>query len=303
MSFSAGKVFVVGGIHGNEMSGVYAIKNWLSEGSNLPPSLQRRGVGEVRAVLANPLAVRKCLRFVDSDLNAAFDKTKWNQEGELINAGDKEDNEAALAPKLHREFGGGDFCIHLHCATSNSDVILLVSKADPVALKVARFVQVNLTSPYQVRVVIVEPRPTSLRNMFPSGIGVEVGPQPQGMLLAEMLRLHKEVVNLVLDGLSQVALKTADCSSECDSLEVFEPIGVVPFPRDAEGDLKAAIHPEFQGKDFQLLHANVPIFKEFNGQDIVHQGEPCYPVFVNESAYYSRDSAFWMTKKTQIKLV
>ena len=53
---SLGKVFVVGGIHGNEMSGVYAIKNWLSEGlaststatlptasppSAAPPSLQR----------------------------------------------------------------------------------------------------------------------------------------------------------------------------------------------------------------------------------------------------------------------
>ena len=41
MSFGGGKVFVVGGIHGNEMSGVYAIKNWLDEGSDAPHSLQR----------------------------------------------------------------------------------------------------------------------------------------------------------------------------------------------------------------------------------------------------------------------
>ena len=164
MAFSVKKVVVVGGIHGNEMGGIYAIKKWLSQGSSSPKELQRfvflifndsrfffsflykniqtsmkfidlrgnhvqnymvhigelpvlltdiqithiilttlstnfyhwsknkaqpilnfpihwrrPGLEDVRAVLANPLAVEKCLRFVHSDLNAAFDQSKWQR--------------------------------------------------------------------------------------------------------------------------------------------------------------------------------------------------------------------------------
>lgn len=300
MAFSVKKVVVVGGIHGNEMGGIYAIKKWLSQGSSSPKELQRPGLEDVRAVLANPLAVEKCLRFVHSDLNAAFDQSKWqrhknDQEEPMVY-----DNEAELAQKLWRDFTGSDFCVHLHCASSNSGIILLVSKVDGVGLKVAHYVKTKLAPSHDVRVVIVEPRPNSLRNVFPHGIGVEVGPQPPGMLLSQMLSLHMEVTQLVLDGLSYLAKRSS--LEDASSLEVFEPTGVTAFPRNESGDLTAAIHPQFQGRDFELLETSTPIFKDFYGSDILYNGEATHPVFINEAAYLARDSAFWMTKKTQLKL-
>ena len=41
MAFPVKKVQIIGGIHGNEMSGIYAIKHWLSQGTSTPWELQR----------------------------------------------------------------------------------------------------------------------------------------------------------------------------------------------------------------------------------------------------------------------
>ncbi|KAG8587730.1 hypothetical protein GDO81_005765 [Engystomops pustulosus] len=61
------RVVIFGGTHGNEMSGVALAKHWLKE----PSELQRKTF-VAEPCLANPLAVEKCVRYVDSDLNRCF---------------------------------------------------------------------------------------------------------------------------------------------------------------------------------------------------------------------------------------
>lgn len=71
------RVAVCGGTHGNELSGVYLVRELLKgrkevmekeeeeeEAEEQPPS--------VLTVLANPRAVLQCRRYVDTDLNRCF---------------------------------------------------------------------------------------------------------------------------------------------------------------------------------------------------------------------------------------
>ncbi|KAM7394330.1 hypothetical protein PAMP_021142 [Pampus punctatissimus] len=59
-------VAICGGTHGNELSGVYIVRE-----------MQKRKVGKagsvsVTTVLTNPLAVDACRRYIDTDLNRCF---------------------------------------------------------------------------------------------------------------------------------------------------------------------------------------------------------------------------------------
>lgn len=68
------RVAVCGGTHGNELSGVYLVRELLKEAreeaeeeeekEDRPPS--------VMLVLSNPWAVQQCRRYVGTDLNRCF---------------------------------------------------------------------------------------------------------------------------------------------------------------------------------------------------------------------------------------
>lgn len=64
------RVAVCGGTHGNELSGVYLVRELLKEAKeeedkeDRPPS--------VMLVLSNPWAVQLCRRYVSTDLNRCF---------------------------------------------------------------------------------------------------------------------------------------------------------------------------------------------------------------------------------------
>lgn len=64
------QVAVCGGTHGNELSGVYLVKEFIqkqkeegnSTGEPVSPVL----------VLSNPRAMQQCLRYIEADLNRCF---------------------------------------------------------------------------------------------------------------------------------------------------------------------------------------------------------------------------------------
>lgn len=64
------RVAVTGGTHGNEMSGVYLVRQWL----RTPVDLQRPSFSAV-PVLANPAATAVCRRYIGRDLNRTFTST------------------------------------------------------------------------------------------------------------------------------------------------------------------------------------------------------------------------------------
>lgn len=64
------RVAVSGGTHGNELSGVYLVRELLK--------MEKKGVAKeeeaasVVMVLSNPQATQRCRRYVDTDLNRCF---------------------------------------------------------------------------------------------------------------------------------------------------------------------------------------------------------------------------------------
>ena len=62
------KVAIFGGTHGNELTGVFLVKHWLENSTEI----QRTGL-EVKPFITNQRAVKTCTRYIDCDLNRVFD--------------------------------------------------------------------------------------------------------------------------------------------------------------------------------------------------------------------------------------
>lgn len=60
------RVAVCGGTHGNEMSGVYMVREMQKQKAD------QAGSVSITTVLSNPPAVEACRRYIDTDLNRCF---------------------------------------------------------------------------------------------------------------------------------------------------------------------------------------------------------------------------------------
>lgn len=64
------RVAVCGGTHGNELSGVYLVRELLKEEKEEEEKEQKPL--SVMLVLSNPWAVQQCRRYISTDLNRCF---------------------------------------------------------------------------------------------------------------------------------------------------------------------------------------------------------------------------------------
>lgn len=89
-------VCISGGTHGNELNGVYLVKNWLKSDSHRR-EIERKSF-QTHVVLTNLRATEQCVRFTDVDLNRQI--TPEN----LFST-----EERAVVPTKYREL---ETCIH-----------------------------------------------------------------------------------------------------------------------------------------------------------------------------------------------
>ena len=61
-----GHLAICGGTHGNEMTGVYMVREMQKQ------NVDRAGTVSITTVLSNPRAVDACRRYIDKDLNRCF---------------------------------------------------------------------------------------------------------------------------------------------------------------------------------------------------------------------------------------
>lgn len=66
------RVAVCGGTHGNELSGVYLVRELLKEEKKVKEKEDEEEPVAVLMVLSNPRAMQQCRRYVDTDLNRCF---------------------------------------------------------------------------------------------------------------------------------------------------------------------------------------------------------------------------------------
>ncbi|KAJ7344132.1 hypothetical protein JRQ81_000082 [Phrynocephalus forsythii] len=293
-------VAVCGGTHGNEMSGVYLAKHWLSN-----PSELHRSTFRATPFLGNPRAIQKCVRYVGRDLNRTF-------IADILNSKDPDTDsyEVQRAQEINQTFGpkgssqAYDFMFDLHNTTANMGCCLIVASEHCLfSLHMCNYIQKQAKSRH-CSILLSKKNPEeetySVCSVGKNGLAIEVGPQPQGVARADLLAQMRSIVTYALDF---IELFNKGTLFPAFDIEAYKVTGVVDFPRYPNGEISAVIHSDLQDQDFQPLKPGDPIFQIFSGEDILYDGEDTtYPVFINEAAYYEKKTAFLKTEKRTVSL-
>ncbi|XP_026110672.1 N-acyl-aromatic-L-amino acid amidohydrolase (carboxylate-forming) B-like [Carassius auratus] len=296
------RMAVCGGTHGNELSGVYVVQEM---------ERQRKEKGEgvwpipVTTVLSNPRAVKECRRYIDTDMNRCFTRDMLS-----CPITDSSPYEVRRAQELNNLLGlkgstdATDMICDLHNTTSNMGLTLIhYTTSDWVTLHICKYLQTKITK-VPVRVLVLDVPISdsySLESVSKHGFTLEVGPQPHGVIRADIYNIMKEAVDLTIDWIHKFNSGTV---FEGGDVEAFKLIKSVDYPRDPETrSLTAAIHPQLQDKDFCLLKHGDPLFLSFSGETVNYkEEETLHPFFINEAAYYEKGIAFHLGKKIMLKI-
>jgi hypothetical protein len=167
-------------------------------------------------------------------------------------------------------------------------ITLILSSKDPALLGISA---VMATEFKNVRIYLQpESRDESpyLGTIAKRDICIEAGPQPHGTLNAELFFKVERIVFRILE---LVETWNNGNLRSLNKAETFQEVRSIDYPRDEQGNINAMVHPSLQGRDFCELKAGMPVFVDFNGKEILWQGETCHPVFINEAAYYEKGVA------------
>ncbi|MEA5451169.1 aspartoacylase [Leptolyngbya sp. CCNP1308] len=287
------RVLIAGGTHGNELTGVYAVKKFERS-----PDLVRRSSFETVTLLGNPRAIAANCRYIDQDLNRSF-----NTGAAIAPAG----YEVQRSEHLRQRFGPAgqtpvDFVIDLHSTTSNAGVMIILDSLDGFTLGLAAYL--SQANP-EIKLYSSEGsgrRQDSLRSLAPHRIGIEVGPLAHGTLSAQLFQKTEAVVQTTLDYLERYNLGTA-AAEPPTALTLYQYVDALDYPRDDEGNILAMIHPQRQWQDYVPLESGDPLFLTFEEAVIPYAGNArMYPVFINEAAYYEKGIALCLTEKRVYQL-
>ncbi|HEY9762394.1 MAG TPA: aspartoacylase [Trichocoleus sp.] len=288
------RVVVVGGTHGNELTGVYLVKKF-----DQFPKLLHRTSFECTTLLANPKAVLMNRRYVDRDLNRCFaDEDLSNPEL----TGYENQRAKFIASQLGtKERPSVDVIIDLHSTTANMGLTILPSSKHPFNLRLAAYLSELHPAVRVCCGVQCSQKTPMLRSLSPLGCTIEVGAIAQGILDAHQFQQTEKLVHAILDYLD--AMNQGQPLPAPPSLTLYQAIMSVDYPRDAAGELQAMIHPQRQFKDYEPLHPGEPMFMTFTGETLAYQGEnTVFPVFINEAAYYEKGIAMTLTEKQEVIL-
>lgn len=286
------RVAIVGGTHGNELTGVYLIKKFEQF-----PALLDRANFETVTLLANPEAVAINQRYVDRDLNRCF------AIEDLLNpvlTAYEDQRAKAIAVELgSREHPNVDVIIDLHSTTSNMGLSVLPSSKHPFNFRLAAYL--SALNP-EVRVCFGEQCHQDaplLRSLTPLGCTLEVGAIAQGVLDGHYFQQTEQLIYAILDYID--ASNQGHPPPVPPTLTFYQAIASIDYPRNAVGELQAMIHPQLQHRDYEPLTPGSPTFLTFTNETLLYQGDSTvFPVFINEAAYYEKGIAMVLTEKQEV---
>ncbi|KAJ8281271.1 hypothetical protein GJAV_G00065630 [Gymnothorax javanicus] len=293
------RVALCGGTHGNELSGVYLVREWQKK----KEEEQEAGTMAVTTVISNPRAVQQCRRYIDQDLNRCFTPATLS-----IPISDETPYEIVRAHELHALLGprgsdrAMDLICDLHNTTANMGLCLITnSDCDWICLHIYKHLQTKMSS-VPVRLLNLTPKHDYfLAAVAKHNLSIEVGPQPHSLLRADIFKSMKEGVHLVMEW---IRLFNSGAEFDGGVVDMYTCVKNIDYPRDPEThDLTAIIHPQLQDRDFCLVRPGDPLFLSFSGETVMYEGEEAlYPIFVNESAYYEKGTALLLTRKSQVEI-
>ncbi len=271
------RVTISGGVHGNELLGIYLVKKLQNE------SFSIKGL-ELDFLLANPKAIKECRRYIDYDLNRSFNTDTLTQDSHLY--------EFERAKVIKEHLKNCDFLIDLHTTTANMGITVVLSSREQRSENVAKILADEFD---EVRILrwFGSSEGDFINVVAPASITIEVGAVCQGVLDSTLFFKTLKVVKRVLHILQ--TKEQIDGSKEC--YDIFETIN---FPRDADNEIVAMIHPDLMGRDYSVVHRGDPIFIGFDEREYFFERDEAYAVFINEAAYYEKGIAFCLSKKSAV---
>ncbi len=290
------QVAIVGGVHGNEFSGIYLVRQYQTH----PIQIQRSSF-QVDTVLANPEAHKANKRYLHSDLNRQF------KQVDLANA-TLTNYEQSRAKVLNAQLGPKgaartDLLIDLHNTTSNMGACLILTQAGPFYNKMAAYVKMKM--PEAIISRDEDDLPAAEHALMCTlgryGVLVEVGPQPQSVLRQDVLEQMHDMVQHILDFVELYNLEQLPPLPK--QTEAFRYLHSIKLPTNAQGERIGMVHKNVQDKDYQPIHPGAPIFTLFDGTELPYEGDTVvYPTFINEAAYYDNNLAMSLNEKVIIEL-
>ena len=278
-------VVIAGGTHGNERTGVALVAHWRQT----PAEVKRTGF-TTRLLLANPEAARRNRRFIDRDLNRSFLLREGGQ--------DYESGRAREIAAWMKQVGGRTFAIDLHTSTARMGITLITNSA-PVNLALAAAVQDVLAEARIYCFAEGDRIDSCLRAAADGGIGVEIGPIPQGLLRHDALAVTREVVQRLLDAVEDFN-RNGLRIPEGDR-PVYLHDRNVAYPEVPPNARPAFVHRELEGRDYRPLTSGRPIFQDLGGRTWFYEDAATrFPVFINEAAYYQENVAFSLTRRVSL---
>jgi succinylglutamate desuccinylase len=286
------RVAIIGGTHGNELTGIYLVKKFDRQ-----PELIGRSTFETISLLANPKACEIGRRYVDIDLNRCF--LRQDLENSHLSS-----YEALRAQEIYRIFSSttgqqSDFIVDVHSTTANMGITLILTVQNPFNLSLAAY----LTSVYPelkiVTSVTNNQDSSALRSISELGFTLEVGPVAQGVLDARLFQQTEEIIGTILDWVETYNRGTI--APLKNPLTIYQTIRAIDYPRNEKREIQAMIHPRLQFRDYEPLNPGDPMFLTFDGESVLYEGKSTvYPIFINEAAYYEKGIAMCFTQKQNV---
>ncbi len=284
---AASDVLVVAGTHGNELNAPWLLQQW-----NHQPDLINSAGLSIQRLVGNPQAQAAMRRYIDRDLNRSFRPDLLEQSGG--------DLEMRRARELVGRFGpkGDEPCsvvLDLHSTTAAMGCSLVLYGRRPADLALAALVQGALGLPIYLH-ESDSAQTGFLVERWPCGLVVEVGPVPQGVLEARIVRQTRIAVEVCLEALA--AVRSGEMRPP-RQVVVHRHLGSCDVPRGWFDQPHALIHQRLQGRDWVPLKPSDAIFQAADGTTVETPKieHPTIPVFINEAAYAEKHIAFSLTKR------
>jgi aspartoacylase len=284
-------VFIVGGTHGNERTGVSLVQHWQQN----PDEVQRTSFA-TRLLLANTEAIRRNIRFVDVDLNRSFLSQRL---GDLTDTAYETGRAREMMAWMTTAHGvRRTFAIDLHTSTARMGVTL-ITNSDPINIAIAAEVQKDLRDARIYGFADSDRINSCLRAAAHGGIGVEIGPIPHGVVRHDTLDITRAVVERILTALDR--FNRGHSLRPDPNLPIYRHDRHVAYPDVPPGAPPVFIHRAMEGRDYAPLQPGQPIFQDLSGRTWPYEGVHVrYPVFINEAAYYHANIAFSLTHRISL---
>jgi len=296
MSKKINKVAITGGTHGNELTGVYLINKYKKN-----PNLVKRDSFETLFMHTNVGAMKKCTRYVDKDLNRTFIKKDLANDALYS-------YEDVLAKGINSKLGpkgaektAVDFIIDLHSTTSDMGLSIVIDNDNKLTWQVAAYLKEMEPNLHIFRWRGDTKEVSFVNSITKDGFAIEVGPIPQGVLRADLFFETEKLVAHALDFFEKY--NRGDLQTTYETIEIYDHIKLLDFPRDKSDQLNATVHPNLQDNGYYKLTKGDPLFVTLDGEVINYEEERgVYALFINEAAYYEKGFAMCLTEKKVIKI-